>query len=216
MRAAPGPIPATMPDTDKVLRNLIHLVDKPRAHLCDLSVSQLVDMYANGPTWLTGSTVWLPAVFDIVEYDTDFDIVLATKEAAQKFIDGVLGELNRRIPDGYHLGRSRFGSGRIEKSERIIAPAPVDNNTWRTPVLAGLEPAPYFKPIIDIWALDGDESIAELLMSYPHDYHRAAFYMGFGAPQAAALTRIVKLRQRLDTNINTNMFREIRRATNVY
>lgn len=186
MRPAPGSIPDKMPDVDKVNRNLVHLTDAPRERLAGYSISGLVQAYTSGSVWLTGSTVWLPAVFDVVDHDTDADLVFADSKACTKFVDSVLAELNAQ-KGGYYL----------ERSGRICHP---DG-----------------KNVIDAWSLQDDETIEEVLMAYPHDYQRAAFFMSWGAPTACSLTRIIKLRKRTGTNVNAvNLFSRIEMSRSSY
>jgi hypothetical protein len=203
MRPAPGPIPSTLPEVNKVLRNLVSVTDHRRTRLMDYSISELVNTFTDGsPVWLTGSSVWLPAVFDTVEYNTDYDLVFANKDNAQRFIESVLKTLQDAHLKGvdpltasYHLTRNDHGKARIHH--------------------------PDGEHLIDAWHLDGDETIEELLMSYPNDYHRAAFFMSWGAPTAAHLTRIVKLRQRhnspnMQATPLANLFRDIQPARTGY
>lgn len=193
MRPAPGPIPERLPDTAKVLGNIQYLLNLPRENLAGITLRSLIDTYGAGPVWLTGSTVWLPAVFDTVDENTDFDLVFGAPETANEFAFDVLQHLNRKRPGQYRFSRNRFGSARIE----LTKPASY-HLQGHTSV-----------QIMDIWALDGDESIAELLMSYPHDYQRASFYVS-NTYDVTNLTRIVKLRQRPATPEPVqNMFRTL-------
>lgn len=191
MRPAPGPIPSRLPDVDRVLRNLTHLVDRPRDVLCGSNLADLTYTHATGPVWLTGSTVWLPAVFNMVDYNTDFDLVFATPNSAQSFIESVLEELNQRAPGKYATERKAFGSARLTCEG---------------------------KQFMDVWALHDDESIAELLLSYPHDYQRAAFFMSRNAPVMSSLTRVVRLHKKTNTDpiIEQNFFTRVVRARSPY
>jgi hypothetical protein len=191
MRPPPCPIPSVLPDVDRVLGQLTQLIDKPRDVLCGSNLADMVHTYATGPVWLTGSTVWLPAVFNVVDYNTDFDLVFATPNSAQYFIEGILEELNQRAPGKYKTERKKFGSARLTCEG---------------------------KPFMDVWALDGDESIAELLLSYPHDYQRAAFFMSRSAPVMSSLTRVVRLHKKTNTDpvIEQNFFTRTVRASGPY
>lgn len=170
MRPAPSAIPTTMPSYDDAVRNIVYLMDMPRAALCDMAISELVNLYDLGtPKWLTGSTVWLPAVFNQVDKNTDLDIVYKEKDACDAFAEGALKTLTKRMT-GYSVSRN-------------------GNNGWR-----------FFTPdgthIIDTWHLEADESIEELLMTYPEPYQRAAYYMTWSGSSPGYLTRIVKDRPR--------------------
>lgn len=94
MRPAPGPIPDVMPSIEDATKNITFLMDIPRPQLGGYAISQLVNEYSDGtPKWLTGSTVWLPAVFGEVDKNTDLDIVFQTKNALDIFIHGVEASL---------------------------------------------------------------------------------------------------------------------------
>lgn len=167
MRAAPGSIPKVMPTLDQATKNIVYLMDKPRARLKGYCISELVNTYADGsPKWLTGSTVWLPAVFNQVDENTDLDIVFSSKDAAERFIVGALGVL-----PGYTRAANTWGSGRILHPDGTH--------------------------VIDAWALEDDESIEELLLTYPNDYQRCAYFMTWSGASPAYLTRIIKKRTRI-------------------
>lgn len=167
MRAAPGSIPKVMPSIEKATKNIVYLLDKPRERLLGKSVSELVNTFSDGTAkWLTGSTVWLPAVFDQVDENTDIDIVFASKDAAERFIVGALNNL-----PGYTRTTNTWGSGRILHPDGAH--------------------------VIDAWSLEDDESIEELLLTYPNDYQRCAYFITWGGSSPAYLTRIIKKRTRI-------------------
>lgn len=167
MRPAPGNIPATLPTVDKVIKNITYLMDVRRPRLMNHSISDLVNQFSDGsPKWLTGSTVWLPAVFDKVDESTDLDIVFSSKDSCERFITGVLGVL-----PGYQRSTNTWGSDRILH--------------------------PDGEHVIDVWSLEDDESIEELLLTYPNDYQRVAYFMTWSGASPGYLTRIIKKRTRI-------------------
>jgi hypothetical protein len=192
MRPPPGRMPGKLPSTEVAGRNIKHLVDKARERLSGLSLRTLLEAYGDGsPKWLTGSTVWLPAVYDMVEYDTDLDIVFQDREACQFFAEGTLEALNREIattppttaPTTHPAPPVPLGGGKYTMS----------SNRWGS----GRIVHPDGKHVMDIWSLETDESIAELLMSYPEAHQRCAYFLSWNAPDASMLTRIVKVRDRM-------------------
>lgn len=167
MRPAPSEIPSTLPSVDKVVKNITYLMDVRRARLLDHSISDLVNNFSDGsPKWLTGSTVWLTAVFDKVDESTDLDIVFSSKDSCERFITGALTAL-----PGYQRSPNTWGSGRILH--------------------------PDGEHIIDVWSLEDDESIEELLLTYPNDYQRCAYFMTWSGASPGYLTRIIKKRTRI-------------------
>ena len=167
MRPAPGKIPDVLPSFDKVLKNITYLMDVRRPRLLNHSISELVNTYSDGsPKWLTGSTVWLPAVFDQRHEDTDLDIVFSSKDSCERFITGALTVL-----PGYQRSANTWGSGRIIHADG--------------------------QHVIDVWPLEDDESIEELLLTYPSDYQRCAYYMTWSGASPGYLTRIIKKRTRI-------------------
>jgi hypothetical protein len=140
----------------------------PRDRLSGWSIGQLVNEFGGGGLkWLTGSTVWLPAVFFESDLNTDLDIVFEDKDACELFTKGVLSAL-----PGYKITKNSWGgSVRIEH--------------------------PDGKHVIDAWYLEDDESIAELLLTYPSDYQRCAYNLTWSGPSPGHLTRIVKKRERI-------------------
>ena len=172
MRAAPGPIPDKMPSIEDATKNITFLMDIPRPALMDYSISELVNQYSDGsPKWLVGSTVWLPAVFNEVDKNTDLDVVFQTKDALELFANGTVNELNRRISGARYTLTENGNQGK-----RILHP----NGDH----------------VIDAWHLQDDESIAELLMSFPYNYQRCAFFMTWTGSSLGYLTRIIKDRPR--------------------
>lgn len=168
MRPAPGPIPDTLPDILKTSVEIQRIIDRPDTRLGDASIGALVRKFGrNSPAWLTGSNVWLPAIFE-QQSDSDYDIVFYDPTSAGHFVVGVLGELNRRAPAGagaYTMGSTGFGSSRIVH--------------------------PGGKGIIDVWCLGNNESIGELLMGFPHAHQRCAFYLSEN-PSPGCLFRLVR------------------------
>ena len=167
MRPAPGPIPDRMPAIDDAVRNIVQLIDMPRNQLQGYSLSQLVNEYSDGSAkWLTGSTVWLPAVFGEVDKSTDFDLVFQNKDGWQRFCEGVEASLS-------NVTRHNMGNG-VRYS------------------------LPDGDHIIDAWYLIDDETIGELLLTFPYAYQRCAYYLTWSGASPAYLTRIIKVRTRFE------------------
>ena len=162
-RPAPAPLPTTLPDHDTAFRHILKVINTPRVRLYDLCIDALVENYCDGsPCWLTGSNVWMPAVFGMdPDPNADFDIVFETQNACDRFTDGVLKSLSGF---SFTKGESGFGATRILH--------------------------PDGKGVIDAWAIPG-HSIAELLVGYQDNYQRAAFSMS-RSPTAGSLTRLVR------------------------
>lgn len=182
MRPAPGPIPSVLPSLVDATRSVVYLLDMPRERLGGFSLSQLVNEFSGGGLkWLTGSTVWLPAVFGKVDTETDLDVVFETKDDCERFCRGVTGVLT---PKGYFTQDNVWGSRRFMH--------------------------PDGKHIIDAWALEDDESIAELLLTYPNDYQRCAFNITWSGSTPAYLTRIIKTRTRIRESASGGGYRRAR------
>ncbi len=191
MRLVLDKIPSRLPDTEQAVESVrTEALDRPDIRLADLSIGQLILELSDGsPTFLTGSNVWLRAVFGrssdvcrsrrrrctehsreidcLCQERLDYDVVLSSKESVERFIEGSLSILNSRLPKSHRYLRTRnsFANG------RIIDPSGAN--------------------IIDAWSLDPGESIGELLMSYPEAYQRAAIHVGHTV-SAASLFRIVR------------------------
>lgn len=158
MRSAPRKIDKkTMPSIADAAKMIQKTVDRPWQRLGDASIGSLVELFGDGtPVWLTGSSVWLTAVFGMPpDYGGDFDVVFSTKEATEKFVKGALSELNSRLPPGYkgfEATTNALGGSRILH--------------------------PDGKGVIDAWHLGDNESIAELIMAYPGGIqNRCAYYI---------------------------------------
>ena len=167
MRAAPGPIPKKMPDVATAAKQIQRILDRPDVRLGDASIGSLIELFSDGtPVWLTGSNVWLPAVYGESPVGADYDVVFSDPTAADRFVKGVVAELNRRVPSGagkYTLGATIFGSGRIFH--------------------------PDGKGVIDAWTLGDNDSICETLMSYPEPHQRCAYYVS-RSPSPGCVFRI--------------------------
>lgn len=171
MRPAPGPIPDVMPTYEGAIRKIVFLMDIPRERLMNYSISELVNTYSDGtPKWLVGSTVWLPAVFGQVDKETDLDIVFQKEDAARRFVNGTLEALNSR-KEGFTAGANGNNGLRVIHPDRTH--------------------------IMDIWWMEPDETIEEMLMSFPHPYQRCGYYMTWSGSSPAYLRRIVKERVRM-------------------
>lgn len=148
MRPAPGFVPTRLPEQSFVVDAMKRVLNRPDIRLMDRSIKQLTEGY---DAWLTGSNVWMPAVFGkVLEPAGDYDVLFADEAQCTEFIDKTLKLLNKHLPpdiNPYSLGETMFGSG------RIFAPNGVG--------------------IIDAWTIKG--SISETLMGYPYGYVRAAF-----------------------------------------
>lgn len=169
MRPAPGPVPKKLPNVSDVTRMIIKMMNRPDIRLADHSIASLWETFGDGtPAWITGSNVWMPAVYGVgLAEPADYDVVFMTPEGCDRFVKGALSELNRRLPPGtkqYTLGQSKFGSHRILH--------------------------PDGRGIIDAWSLGSSESIGEVLMTYPHPYQRAAFLLS-RSPSPGCLFRVV-------------------------
>lgn len=184
MRAAPGRIPKTLPDTGNAVRMIQReVLDRPDTRLTDLSIGQLIlDLNDGTPAYLTGSNVWLRSVFggvpgcpeicrrasDCLCSRLDYDVVFSSDAATERFLTGTLWILNRRIPEGH-------------------APFVRDTNSFDN----GRIRHPNGEAIIDAWSLDPGESIGELLMGYPEAYQRSALHVSQHIT-AGSLFRIVR------------------------
>ncbi len=192
MRKAPGPMPSKLPDMAASAKRIQKIVDRPSNRLGDISIGQLAEMFSDGtPAWLTGSTVWLPAVFEKdPDRDGDYDVVFSSKASAERFVNGTLFELNRRAPKGQEFRTVVNALGGI----RILHP---DG-----------------EGVIDSWFLEEDESIHELLMAYPRhtgDHIRCAYHLT-RSPSAASLIRIVKDPEGRSRQKEESLFKSIGRA----
>ncbi len=172
MRKAPPVRPNKLPDIAATAKKIQKIVDRPSNRLGDISIGQLAEMLSDGtPAWLTGSTVWLPAVFDQdPDRDGDYDVVFSSRASAELFVRGALTELNRRAPKGQEFKAVTNALG----GSRILHP---DG-----------------EGVIDAWYVEEGESIHELLMAYPRhtgDHIRCAYHLT-RSPSAASLIRIVK------------------------
>jgi len=187
-RPAPGPIPRPLPDQEQAARLIEKFVNAPRVVLGDATLRNLIETYSDGtPVWLTGSSVWMPAVFSMdPPSDNDYDLVFSTQAACDRFVNGFMAEMNARVPGfTYKKGASQFGA------TRIFAP----DNSSRVRSLGNIfaQIQAGAKGIVDAWALEPGESIAEVLMSYKENYQRCAYLMNRSvAGSAGALTRIVR------------------------
>lgn len=170
MRPAPRSFPKTLPEIPvTAFRIQKDVIDRPDIRLTDMSIGQLIlDLSDGTPAYLTGSHVWLRAIFGMVpDEKLDYDIVLSSKESAERFITGALSTLNRRLPRTHAFKRTTnlFGS------DRLVMP---DGTA-----------------LIDAWYLQEGESIHELLMGYPKDHQRAAYYVSH-TPTPASLIRLAR------------------------
>lgn len=170
MRAAPRPLSKNLPKLQDIAAMIQHrVVDRPDIRLGDYSIGQLVEELGDGtPTWLTGSNVWMPAMFgEMLPEPSDYDIVFATQAAATRFLDLARYQLNRRLPPDmrtrYELANNKFGSGRLLHPNGTI--------------------------LMDVWSLGDSETIGEVLMGYPHAYQRAAYYLS-RTPSPGCIFRI--------------------------
>lgn len=154
MRLAPGPIPACMPNPHRISELVGSVMDRPNIRLGDASLSELWRKFGGKATaWFTGSNVWMPAVFDTqMKTPADYDIIFENPIHCAAFSAAVINELNARIPESvgrFTMGSTQFGSCRIIHPDG-----------------AG---------VMDCWSLNDGESICEALLTYPHDYQRAAY-----------------------------------------
>lgn len=172
MREAPGPIPSTLPSTTDACRKIKAAVDRSNTRLADLSLAKLVTYEHGGePAWLTGSTVWMPAVFgQEPDREGDFDVVFSSRAATKAFSDRAVAELNQRAPRGkrFTTATNKLGGTRICH--------------------------PDGEGVIDAWHLEEGESIAELVMAYPTHtgVHIRCAYLLTGAADPSSLLRIVR------------------------
>jgi len=118
------------------------ILDRRTERLTRANLSSLVLDFARGtPAWITGSTVWLPALFGMVpDPDGDLDVVFATQEACDRFVRGTLAVLNVVRP-GHRATRNARGG------RRILSPQGAQ--------------------LIDAWSLEGFDSIENMLLAYP-------------------------------------------------
>lgn len=156
MRDAPRPLPSKLPNVTDIAKMIQRAIERPDIRLGDYSIGQLLEELGDGtPAWLTGSNVWMPAMFgEALDPPGDYDVVFATQEAATRFAERAVSVLNHRIPataGEYRITDNKFGSGRITH--------------------------PDGKHVIDAWSLGDSETIGEVLMSYPRPYQRAAYYV---------------------------------------
>lgn len=158
MRPAPRKISKSEMPTVAVAAKAIQkgVVDKPWIRLGDASIGSLIELFGDGsPVWLTGSSVWLPAVFGMEpDFSGDFDVVFSTKEATERFVNGAVAELNRRIPKGhkqFEAVTNKLGGSRINH--------------------------PDGEGVIDAWFTGENESIAELVAAYPGGAHIRCAYL---------------------------------------
>lgn len=191
MRQAPGPFPKKLPDIAGTACAIQReVIDRPDIRLTDMSIGQLIlDLSDGTPAYLTGSNVWLRSIFGrssraclvgerkcteharqvdcICQERLDYDVVLSSKESAERFIDGVLSTLDTRLPKSHRYERTMNAFG----SDRLVMP----DGT----------------PIVDAWFLQEGESIHELLMGYPEDHQRSAYYVSH-SPTPASLIRLAR------------------------
>ncbi len=170
MRYAP-PI-GSMPSITTAANMIQKSLNINNKRLGTLSINQLFyDLHFKGPVWITGSTVWLQAAFGVLpDPDGDFDIVFQHAEDCNLWVKKTLEILNRHIPTNrfqFTLVVTAFGSHRI------------------------LDPDG--KGIIDAWSLH-DESIAELITSFPGGPHvRCAYLIDTKSTSTSAnLLRLIK------------------------
>jgi hypothetical protein len=193
VREAPRPLPGKLPSIPESAKRLQRIVDRPQNRLADLSVGCLVELAGDGtPAWLTGSTVWLPAVFseDPIR-DGDFDIVFSSRESTETFVKRALTELNRRAPRGqeFTVATNALGGSRILH--------------------------PDGRGVIDAWYVGEDQSIAELLVAYPRhtgDHICCAYLLGRN-PTPANLLRIVRIPEGPLVQKPAGLFSKIRDAS---
>lgn len=208
-RPAPRPVPKVMPSMATACEFIEKYLNAPRMRLGDLSIRQLVDTYSTGPVWLTGSTVWMTAVFDEPPPpDNDIDLIFGDPYDCNRFVQRVMGELNRRAPGyEYKPATSAFGAQKIlfpeppkPLLEAEVTAVPTGpnlywNGPWRHCKLSSQSTAERNKDrgVLDAWPLEPGESVGEVLMSYQHDHQRCAYSMARSiAGNPAALTRIVR------------------------
>lgn len=174
MRQPPTRImPQCLPDIERAAARIQReAVDRPDRRLADASIGQLVLSLTTKPAYLTGSNAWLRAIYDAeCPAGLDYDVVLSSEAEAQRFIQGCIESLNRRMPESHRFSTSTTMFG----SARIVDPSGV--------------------PIIDAWHLDAGESIAELIMGYPHEHQRAAYLIGVN-PGPSGLVRLARRAER--------------------
>jgi hypothetical protein len=172
MRPAPRKISKSEMPTISVAAKAIQkgVVDKPWIRLGDASIGSLIEMFNDGsPVWLTGSSVWLPAVFGMEpDFSGDFDVVFSSREATERFVSGAVAELNRRIPKDhkqFEAVTNKLGGSRINHP---------DGNG-----------------VIDAWFMGENESIAELVAAYPGGAHIRCAYLVSRHHSAGNLFRLI-------------------------
>ncbi len=183
MRPAPRAIDkATMPSVAEAAKMIQRTVNRPWPRLEDTSIGELVETCGDGtPAWLTGSMVWLTAVFGMPpDVNGDFDVVFSTKESAAKFVHGAVCVLNGLLPQGHK---------KFEASTNALGGSRIVH--------------PDGKHVIDAWCLGDNESISELIMAYPGGVHnRCAYYLS-RTPSPGCLFRIVTVneeKERMDNS----------------
>lgn len=172
MRPAPRQInKSQMPSVADAARMIQRTVDHKWARLGDASIGSLVMKFSEGsPAWLTGSSVWLSAVFGLPpDLSGDLDVVFADRNALERFTNGVVKELNRRLPDDM--------PGRYELSVNALGGARILH--------------PDGRGVIDAWHLGDNESIGELVMAFPGGDHVHCAYYISQSPSSGCLFRIV-------------------------
>lgn len=174
MRTPPGSIPSILPKIQNVVMDIHETLKRPIVRLGDASLYDLTIAH-RGHVWLTGSAVWLTAVFGMnPDIGGDFDLVFTDANRAEIFADSVLRRLNARVGSQhqYTRGSNMLGSNTILH--------------------------PDGKKVMDCWAL-GNESIAEMLAAYPKvgDHIKCA-YLITETPAIGNLTRLVNIPARKD------------------
>lgn len=169
------PLPSKPAPIDVASKKIAKFISTPRTRICDSSLQELFESFSDGtPAWLTGSSVWLPAVYnEEPDRDGDMDVIFATQAAAARFLKNVVAELDRRAPAGqrFVITNNSFGSGRILH--------------------------PDGKPVFDIWACTDDQTIHEALLQYPADRPeiRCAYLLS-RSPTGACLVRMLPQKEK--------------------
>lgn len=180
MRTPPGPIPTTLPSISQVIKKLHETVHRPITRLADSSLFSLTECFNHGDVWLTGSSVWLQAVFNMPpDLNGDFDLVFSNRDNCYGFLEIAMEKLNSRIgktdkkdgftfftPGGFTVVTNKLGGSRITH--------------------------PDGRGVIDIWHLE-NESIAECVAAFPGGDHVKCAYEISQYPRTANLTRVVRI-----------------------